>query len=101
MDYTWQLGLCRAENGGEYQIIYACLHYSCPDAEKVKVVQVVGRNINKLSIQLVESADIMAEVMEERGEPDQDVQEDTELLRRDWSSQVSKGGGGEVPFHMS
>ena len=55
----------------------------------MKVVRVVARNIEKLSTQLVECADTVAEaVTEDNGEPHQLVQEDTEILRRDWSSQV-------------
>lgn len=62
----------------------------CEDKEKVKVVQVVARRIDKLSTRLVECADHVAEAMtREDGQPDQTVQEDTEILRRDWSSQAS------------
>lgn len=57
----------------------------------MKVVRVVARKIDKLSTQLVECADTLAEALEEEedGEPDQTMQENTEILRRDWSSQVS------------
>lgn len=79
---------------------------SCEDLEEVRVVRVVARNIDKLSTKLIECADKMAEEIEEeeeedeeeegeeagRGgkEVDQKLQENAELLRRDWSSQVSK-----------
>ena len=67
---------------------------SCEDEEKVRVVQVVGRRIEKLSVQLVECAGTVAQAMaKEDGQPDQTVQEDTEILRRDWSSQVWEGEG--------
>ncbi len=61
----------------------------------------VARRIEKLSTQLVECAETVAEAMEEGGggeegegegggggEPELEVQEDTEILRRDWSSQA-------------
>ena len=58
----------------------------------MKVVRVVARKIEKLSTQLVECAETVADAMEDRGrgggEPEQEVQEDTEILRRDWSSQA-------------
>lgn len=53
-------------------------------------MRVVARNIEKVSTQLVEVAETVAEAMEEEegGQPEQEVQEDTEILRRDWSSQA-------------
>lgn len=80
-------------------LIHSC---RCANDEKVKVVHVVARNIDKLSTQLVECADAMAEAMEEEdGEADQVVQEDTELLRRDWSSQVSYGSHYSCDHEMN
>ena len=56
----------------------------------MQVVHVVARKIEKLSTRLVECADIVAEAVEGEEELDQTVQENTEILRRDWSSQVRK-----------
>lgn len=55
----------------------------------MKVVHVVSRRIDKLSTQLVECAQNVADaITQEEGQLDQTIQEDTEILRRDWSSQV-------------
>ena len=55
------------------------------------MVRVVARNIEKVSTRLVEVAEMVAEAMEDEeggGHPKQKVQEDTEILRRNWSSQA-------------
>ena len=66
--------------------------HRCTNEEQVKVVRVVARKIEKLSTQLVECAETVADGGGGGGggggEPEQEVQEDTEILRRDWSSQA-------------
>lgn len=60
------------------------------------MVCVVGKQIEKLSTRLIECANTVAEAVntvaeavEEEEELSQTVQENTEILRRDWSAQVS------------
>lgn len=62
---------------------------SCSDEEKVEVVCVAADNIRKLSTQLIDCANIVArETKEHKGECSPVTQENSELLRRNWSSQV-------------
>ena len=64
----------------------------CEDEEKVRVVRVVAREIAKLTARLVECAAEMSQtfqVEEDGEEPPLVVREEAELLRREWSSQVS------------
>ena len=70
----------------------------CEDEDVVEVVRVVSRRIDKLSTRLVECAGVVAEAMAapEEQDPSQTVQEDAEILRRDWSSQVWRGGRKEM-----
>ena len=67
---------------------------SCADEEKVRVVRVVAKKIEKLSTHLVDCANIMARTHQDEEEDEEKqtslkLQEDAELLRREWSSQVS------------
>lgn len=54
------------------------------------MVKVTGSNIKKLSTQLIDCANALAEADDDEEESDEDQakQENSELLRRDWSSQV-------------
>ncbi len=69
--------------------VYTC---RCKNEEKVKVVRVVAKEIAKLSARLVDCASQMAVTFQEDEDGEQpplEVREEAELLRREWSSQVS------------
>jgi len=53
------------------------------------VVAEAAHNTEKLSAQLVDCANVVARAGEEGGEASQITIENTELLRRQWASQVS------------
>ena len=66
------------------------LIFSCTDEEKVQVVRVAADNIKKLCTQLIDCANhIVQETAQGTGEGNPLSQENSELLRRNWSSQVS------------
>ena len=56
--------------------------------ERVRVVTVAAHNTEKLSAQLIDCANVVARAGEEGGEASQLTIENTELLRRQWASQV-------------
>lgn len=55
------------------------------------MVKTAASAIKKLSTQLIDCANALSEIDhdEEESDEDQDNQETSELLRRDWSSQVN------------
>ena len=62
--------------------------HRCTDSHKAQLVKVSASNIKTLSTRLIDTARALAEG-QEGSEEDQVNQENSELLRRDWSSQVS------------
>ncbi len=67
----------------------SCYHlYRCADSDKAQVVRVTASNLCKLSTQLTKVAHAQAEGVG-GAEAEQRNAEDSEILRRDWSSQVS------------
>ena len=77
-----------------YLLLLLFVPCSCVDADRVEVVRVAARNVQRLAGRLVEVAQTIAREggVEEGGGVQQTTQEEAELLKREWASQVSGGG---------